>query len=61
MEQTALWDDPNTASTTGFLRGFNRTMARTGIGIYEIVTFPIPPYTPMLEPKNRLYRPWRCG
>ena len=55
MEQTALWDDPNTATTTGFIRGFNRTMARTGIGVYEIVTFPFPPYTPMLEPKYRLY------
>ncbi len=55
MEQTALWDDPNTATTTGFLRGFNQTMARTGIGIYEVVTFPIPPYTAMLEPKNKIY------
>jgi putative exosortase-associated protein (TIGR04073 family) len=39
MEQTALWDGPNSQRTTGFARGFTRTMARTGIGIYEVVTF----------------------
>jgi putative exosortase-associated protein (TIGR04073 family) len=47
MEQTALFDGPDTAYTTGFIRGINRTLARTGIGIYEIVTAPIPPYDPV--------------
>jgi putative exosortase-associated protein (TIGR04073 family) len=55
MEQTALWDDPNRAPTTGFVRGFNRAMARTGIGIYEVVTFPLPPYGPLLVPEHNLY------
>jgi putative exosortase-associated protein (TIGR04073 family) len=55
MEQTALWDGPNSQRTTGFARGFTRTMARTGIGIYEVVTFPIPPYKPLLTPKYPLY------
>ena len=42
VEQTALFDSPDTAYTTGFIRGFNRTMARAGVGLYEIVTAPIP-------------------
>ena len=42
IEQTALWDSPEEAYTRGVVRGFNRTLARTGIGLYEIATFPIP-------------------
>ncbi len=29
---------------TGMVKGFNKTVARTGIGLYEIVTSPFPPY-----------------
>jgi putative exosortase-associated protein (TIGR04073 family) len=47
VEQSALFDSPATAYTTGFVRGFNRSMARAGIGLYEIVTFPIPSYDPI--------------
>jgi putative exosortase-associated protein (TIGR04073 family) len=47
MEQTALFDSPNAAYTTGFVRGLNRTLARTGLGVLEIATFPLPPYHPM--------------
>src|SRR5262245_42647934 len=53
-EQTAMWDGPN-QTPLGFARGFTRTMARTGIGLYEVVTFPIPPYDPVLAPKGPLY------
>jgi len=48
MEQTALLDGANAAYTTGFVRGLNRTLARTGVGAYEIVTAPLPPYGPVL-------------
>ncbi len=48
MEQTAVFDSPDAGYTTGFVRGFDRSMARTGVGIYEIVTFPFPPYHPVL-------------
>ena len=48
MEQTALFDGPDAGYSTGFIRGLNRTLARTGVGIYEIVTAPIPPYDPVL-------------
>src|SRR5262249_35277739 len=47
MEQTALFDSPDTAYGVGFIRGINRTLARTGIGIYEMVTAPFPPYGPV--------------
>lgn len=47
MEQTALFSSPDEAYTYGFVRGVNRTLARTGIGIYEIVTAPFPPYDPV--------------
>ena len=48
MEQTALFDGPEISYTTGFARGMNRTLARTGVGIYEVVTAPFPPYHPVL-------------
>jgi len=47
MEQTALFEGPDTAYSTGFVHGLNRTLGRTGIGIYEMVTAPFPPYHPI--------------
>lgn len=47
VEQKALFDGPETGYTTGFVAGLNRTLARTGIGIYEIITCPFPPYGPV--------------
>src|SRR3954470_10177281 len=55
MEQTALWENTDSTYTTGFIRGFNRSIVRTGIGIYEVLTFPIPGYDPMLTSTNRIY------
>ena len=55
IEQTALWDGANVGYTTGFVRGLSRSLARTAIGAYEIVTFPIPSYDPLLTSTNRLY------
>jgi putative exosortase-associated protein (TIGR04073 family) len=48
VEQTSLFDGPSIGYTTGVIRGFNRTLARTGVGFYEIVTAPFPPYDPVL-------------
>jgi putative exosortase-associated protein (TIGR04073 family) len=48
MEQTALFDGPDAGYATGFIKGLNRTIVRTGVGVYEIVTAPIPPYDPVL-------------
>ena len=47
VEQTGVFEGPDAAYTTGVIRGFNRTMARTGVGLYEIVTAPFPPYDPV--------------
>jgi putative exosortase-associated protein (TIGR04073 family) len=47
MEQIGLADGPDAAYGVGFIRGVNRTLARTGVGIYELVTAPIPPYDPV--------------
>lgn len=55
MEQTALWDNTDAAYTTGFIRGFNRSVARTAVGLYEVVTFPIPSYDPVFLPENPVY------
>ena len=51
VEQTALFEGPDTAYTTGFIHGLDRTLARTGIGVYEMVTAPFPPYHPVFTDK----------
>ena len=55
MEQTSLWDGTDLAYATGFIRGMNRSLTRTAVGVYEVVTFPIPSYDPPLSSTNRLY------
>ena len=51
IEQTALFSEPPGEPgghyATGFIRGLNKTLARTGVGVYEVVTAPIPPYDPV--------------
>ncbi len=42
VERTALFDQPGGHYATGFVRGLNKTFARTGVGIYEVVTCPLP-------------------
>jgi len=48
VEQGAVMSDPGPGYATGAIHGFNQTLARTGMGIYEIVTFPFPPYHPVM-------------
>jgi putative exosortase-associated protein (TIGR04073 family) len=55
MEQTHLWEGPEASYTIGMLRGLNRSIARTFLGAFEIVTFPLPPYDPLFTPERRLY------
>src|SRR4051812_1654680 len=54
VEQTALWEGPEASYPVGVIRGINRTVARTAIGAYELVTAPFPPYGPLLTSTNRL-------
>lgn len=47
VEQNAVNTQGDLNYHTGVVRGFNKTMARAGVGIYELVTFPFPPYDPV--------------
>jgi len=47
VEETAVLESPDAGYTVGFVRGLDRSVARTGVGLYEIVTFPFPPYHPI--------------
>ncbi len=47
IEQGALAKPNDINYHTGVIRGFNKTIARAGVGIYEIVTAPFPPYDPV--------------
>jgi putative exosortase-associated protein (TIGR04073 family) len=43
MEQAAIFSTPGHGGiTTGFFHGLNRSLERTGAGLYEVATFPIP-------------------
>ena len=55
MEQTAIFQGPDVGYTAGFLHGLNRSIGRTFTGIYEVATFPIPPYEPVFFPANPVY------
>jgi len=48
VEQSAVMGTPGPGYATGFIHGFNQTLARTGMGVYEIVSFPFPPYHPVM-------------
>jgi putative exosortase-associated protein (TIGR04073 family) len=47
VEQNGLFLGTDVGVTTGMVEGFDRTVARTGLGLFEILTFPIPPYRPL--------------
>jgi putative exosortase-associated protein (TIGR04073 family) len=46
IEQQSVFE-PQDGVAYGVIHGFDRSVARTGIGIYEVVTFPFPPYHPV--------------
>ena len=47
VEQMSVLDSPGAGYTVGAVRGLDRSLARTGVGVLEVVTFPFPPYDPM--------------
>jgi putative exosortase-associated protein (TIGR04073 family) len=61
MEQAAIFDTPGYGGiTTGIIHGIDRSFARTGVGLYEVLTFPIPnnfrgEYTPLILPADPVY------
>ncbi len=42
IEQTVVYDSPNASYPLGVVRGLGKTVARAGVGLYEIITAPIP-------------------
>lgn len=42
---------PLEGTAVGMFRGFGRAVERTGIGLFEVVTFPIPGFSPLLCPE----------
>jgi putative exosortase-associated protein (TIGR04073 family) len=47
VQQESIWYGPNDGLTVGVIRGFDRTLERTGLGAVEIITAPFPPYHPI--------------
>jgi putative exosortase-associated protein (TIGR04073 family) len=47
VEQTAVFESPSAGYTVGFVRGIDRSVARTTLGVFEVATFPLPPYDPL--------------
>jgi putative exosortase-associated protein (TIGR04073 family) len=48
-EQAGVWRGRHASNGSGLISGFNKSIARIGVGVYEVVTFPIPipSYDPM--------------
>jgi len=56
IEQTAVFESPDTGYTFGAVRGFDRTLERTGLGVWETVTFPLPlKYDPVARGYSKLW------
>ena|SRR5690242_13932818 len=47
VEQGAVFSSPDVDYAGGAIHGFDQSVSRIGIGLYEIVTFPIPSYKPV--------------
>lgn len=47
VEQNAVIDRPG-YGYYGVVHGFQRSLARAGLGVYEVATFPLPSYNPIL-------------
>lgn len=48
VEQDAVFSSPNVDYSYGAVHGFDKSVTRIGVGLYEVVTFPIPSYKPVL-------------
>jgi putative exosortase-associated protein (TIGR04073 family) len=60
VEQASLFDAPTAGPTSGFVQGVSRSFVRTGVGLYEVLTFPFPNYKnkdygPVLEPVHPIF------
>jgi len=48
VEQNAVFVSPSYGYTYGAIHGFDQSVVRTALGVYDIATFPLPPYHPLL-------------
>ena len=48
VEQNAVLSSPNVSYSYGVIHGFDRSVSRAGLGLYEVATFPFPAYSPVL-------------
>jgi putative exosortase-associated protein (TIGR04073 family) len=53
-EQSYLTDGADVAGSRGVIHGINRTIGRTAVGAFEVVTFPIPS-EPYFTPEHPVY------
>ncbi|MEI7533250.1 MAG: exosortase system-associated protein, TIGR04073 family [Verrucomicrobiae bacterium] len=51
VEQNAVFSAPDVSYSYGLVHGFDQSMCRFGLGIYEVATFPIPSYKPICTDK----------
>lgn len=61
IEQAGIWQGPDYAFTFGTIQGMNRTFARTVVGAYEVVTFPIPDPTKGAPSYDSIFKDNRLG
>ena len=47
VEQNAVFSEPDTSYSYGIVHGFDQSISRAALGIYEVATFPIPSYKPV--------------
>lgn len=48
VEQDSVFMGSDVGFHTGAVQGVHHTIERVGMGVYEVVTFPFPPYSPIL-------------
>jgi putative exosortase-associated protein (TIGR04073 family) len=51
IEQNAVFSAPDVSYSYGVIHGLDQSISRAGLGIYEVATFPIPSYNPILTGK----------
>ena len=47
VEQSAVFSSPDVNYSYGVIHGFDQSVKRIGLGVFEIATFPIPSYKPI--------------
>jgi putative exosortase-associated protein (TIGR04073 family) len=47
IEQEAIFSAPDISYSYGAIHGFDQSIKRIGLGVWEVVSFPFPPYRPI--------------